>query len=133
MFYFNTTGDDFRLVYPDQQPPEPEVQFAPPQNVQQYVERLSIKRLEAEIGNIQAAAYTNMMAGNASKYSTYIALMAELRLLATAYQVDIEKTLFEGEPKFKFLLESSGVNGRDTVIEVINKIVLKLKQELSIN
>lgn len=100
-----------------------------PEQINNTLNILAIQKMQAEIQLIASQIGSNNSVAFNQKHAVYLGFIGELRNLALAMQVDIEKTIMDSEPKYKPLYDG---DGKETLIEVINKTILKLKTDLDI-
>lgn len=100
-----------------------------PNQFQLALNDLTLKQMQANLALTYAQIQHNHTSIAAMRNQAFISLLSELRMLANTYQVDIENTILNSEPKYKPLFD--GVH-TDTIQDTILKIVEKLKTDLEI-
>jgi len=124
--YYNTSIPGTELSY--HLPPPPPV-LMDPNVINDLVDKLHIQKLQAEVALMGSQIQANNNHAFNSRVGAYTQFLAELRQLALAYQIDIEKTIIESEPKFKPLYAG---HNRDTIVDAIDKTIMKLRNDLDI-
>jgi len=112
--------------------PGPQPHLPNGMNIDQFnltINDLTLKQMNATLGLTLAQIQHNQVSIAAMRNQAYVSVLSELRMLVNTYQIDIEKTIMQSEPKYKPLFD--GVH-QETLQDTIMKIVMKLKTDLEI-